>query len=202
MGSYRIALIPGDGAGVEVVDEGVKVMDAVAGQVGNLNLDYVRFDWGSDYYRRHGRMMPEDGIDQLSNFDAIYLGAVGWPDIQDYITLNGLLLPIRRAFDPVRKRTTGNPFRGGGLTSFRKKSRGDRPCRDAGEYRGGVFKRRGTDLPRKRARGGHPIRRFHPEGDGTDHPICLRSRQDPERNEESNLHYEIQRSGFWNGLLG
>ena len=112
MGSYRIALIPGDGAGVEVVDEGVKVMDAVAGQVGNLNLDYVRFDWGSDYYRRHGRMMPEDGIDQLSNFDAIYLGAVGWPDIQDHITLNGLLLPIRRAFDQYVNERPGILFEG------------------------------------------------------------------------------------------
>lgn len=99
MGSYRIALLPGDGAGVEVVDEGVKALNAVARKADHLKLDYVRFGWGSDHYRRHGRMMPEDAIDQLSRFDAIYLGAVGWPDIQDHVTLNGLLLPIRRAFD-------------------------------------------------------------------------------------------------------
>ncbi|MBI2951199.1 tartrate dehydrogenase [bacterium] len=99
MGSYRIALLPGDGAGVEVVDEGVKALNAVARKAGHLKLDYARFGWGSDHYRKHGRMMPADAIDQLSRFDAIYLGAVGWPDIQDHVTLNGLLLPIRRSFD-------------------------------------------------------------------------------------------------------
>lgn len=99
MGSYRIALLPGDGAGVEVVDEGVRALNTAARKAGNLKLDYVRFGWGSEHYRQHGRMMPADAIDQLSKFDAIYLGAVGWPDIQDHVTLNGLLLPIRRAFD-------------------------------------------------------------------------------------------------------
>ncbi|MSS70726.1 MAG: tartrate dehydrogenase [Candidatus Latescibacteria bacterium] len=99
MGSYHIALLPGDGAGVEVVDEGIKALNAAARRAGNLKFHYVRFGWGSEHYRKHGRMMPEDAIEQLSKFDVIYLGAVGWPDIQDHVTLNGLLLPIRRAFD-------------------------------------------------------------------------------------------------------
>ncbi len=63
MGFYRIALLPGDGAGVEVVDEGVKVMNAVARKKGGLKLDFVRFGWGSDHYRKHGRMMPPDALD-------------------------------------------------------------------------------------------------------------------------------------------
>ncbi len=93
MADFSIAVIPGDGVGREVVPEAIRVLDAIA------KLDYTHFDWGSDYYLHHGRMMPADAIDTLRNFDAILLGAIGHPDIPDHITLNGLLLPIRRAFD-------------------------------------------------------------------------------------------------------
>lgn len=98
MAQYNIAVIRGDGIGVEVVEEGLKVFNAVAEEF-DLSWNFIEYPWNSDYYKQHGEMMPSDGIDQLSTSDAIFLGAVGHPDIQDHITLNGLLLPIRRKFD-------------------------------------------------------------------------------------------------------
>lgn len=98
MGTYKIAIIKGDGIGVDVVNEGVKVLDAVASQYG-IAWDYTEFPWNSDYYLEHGVMMPATALDTLADFNAVFLGAVGHPDIQDNITLDGLLLPIRRRFD-------------------------------------------------------------------------------------------------------
>jgi tartrate dehydrogenase/decarboxylase/D-malate dehydrogenase len=99
MGRYTIAVIPGDGVGKEVVDEGIRVMETLGMQDPNLAFAFVRFDWGSEYYFRNGRMMPEDALETLATFDAIYLGAVGDPRLPDHVTLQGLLLPIRRTFD-------------------------------------------------------------------------------------------------------
>ena len=98
MAEYKIAVIRGDGIGVEVMEEGLKVLNAIADRY-NIKWDFVEFPWGSDYYFKHGHMMPADALDTLAAFDQIYLGAVGHPDIQDHVTLNGLLLPIRRRFD-------------------------------------------------------------------------------------------------------
>ena len=98
MKKYKIAVIPGDGIGVEVVSSALEVLTHVSKNK-DFEFEFTNFDWSSEYYFKNGVMMPEDGINQLSNFDAIFLGAVGHPDIQDHITLNGLLLPIRRAFD-------------------------------------------------------------------------------------------------------
>jgi len=99
MNTHRIALIPGDGIGVDVTDATLKVL-AAAGQRFGFALETTRFDWSCETYLATGRMMPEDGIEQLSGFDAIYLGAVGWPaTVPDSVSLHGLLLPIRKAFD-------------------------------------------------------------------------------------------------------
>jgi tartrate dehydrogenase/decarboxylase/D-malate dehydrogenase len=98
MNRYRIALIPGDGIGKEVIPAGTLVCEAASERFG-FRLEWQSFPWGSDYYFEHGAMMPEAGLEQLRPFDAIYLGAVGHPRIQDNVTLNGLLLPIRRGFD-------------------------------------------------------------------------------------------------------
>jgi tartrate dehydrogenase/decarboxylase/D-malate dehydrogenase len=98
LASHNIAVVRGDGIGVDVVEEGIKVLDA-AGKQHGVALSYKEMPWGSDWYFKNGEMMPSDAIATLSDFDAIYLGAVGHPDIQDHVTLNGLLLPIRRAFD-------------------------------------------------------------------------------------------------------
>lgn len=94
----KIALIPGDGIGKEVMPEGVRVLEAAASKHG-LNFDWHEFDWSCETYLQTGRMMPEDGIDQLRSMDAVYLGAVGFPSVADHISLWGLLIPIRREFD-------------------------------------------------------------------------------------------------------
>ena len=98
MASYNIAVIRGDGVGVEVIEEGLKVLRAV-GRLFEIDWNFVEHPWGSDYYLEHAEMMPPDGLERLAEADSIYLGAVGHPDIQDHVTLNGLLLPIRRTFD-------------------------------------------------------------------------------------------------------
>jgi tartrate dehydrogenase/decarboxylase / D-malate dehydrogenase len=100
MDRFRIAVIPGDGVGGEVTAAGREVLDALAaGSGGAFAIDWTEFDWGSDYYARNGRMMPADGLDILSDFDAIYFGAVGWPDLPDHVTLWGLRLAICQGFD-------------------------------------------------------------------------------------------------------
>ena len=98
MKTFTIAVIAGDGVGTEVVPEAKRVLEAV-GAKHNLSFVFQDFDWGSDHFFRWGRMMPAGAIDLLQPCDAILLGAVGHPDIPDHTTLNGLLLPIRRAFD-------------------------------------------------------------------------------------------------------
>jgi tartrate dehydrogenase/decarboxylase/D-malate dehydrogenase len=95
----KIAVIGGDGIGPEVVEAGIRVLEAATEGDGSSALTFTRFPWGCEYYLEHGRMMPEDGLETLAGFDAIYLGAVGWPTVPDHISLWGLLLPIRRGFD-------------------------------------------------------------------------------------------------------
>jgi len=99
MNSYRIAAVPGDGIGKEVIAAGVEVLRALADRDGGFKLDFETFDWGSDYYKKHGIMMPENGRETLKPFDAIYFGAVGAPDVPDHITLWGLRLAICQPFD-------------------------------------------------------------------------------------------------------
>ena len=99
MKSYRIAAIPGDGIGTEVVSAGVEVLEALAARDGGFRLEIDRFDWGGEYYKKHGRMMPENGRDRIRHHDAILFGSAGHPDIQDHITLWGLRLAICQGFD-------------------------------------------------------------------------------------------------------
>ncbi|MBZ6391497.1 MAG: tartrate dehydrogenase [Pantoea dispersa] len=99
MRNYKIAAIPADGIGPEVISAGVEVLQALTRHDEQLTFDVQTFDWGSDYYKQHGVMMPEDGLQTLKQFDAIYFGAVGAPDVPDHITLWGLRLPICQGFD-------------------------------------------------------------------------------------------------------
>ncbi|OJU09328.1 MAG: tartrate dehydrogenase [Caulobacterales bacterium 68-7] len=99
MREYKIAAIPADGIGPEVIAAGLEVLQALAARDGDLKFDVTAFDWGSDYYKAHGEMMPKDGPEQLKPFDAIFFGAVGAPDVPDHITLWGLRLPICQGFD-------------------------------------------------------------------------------------------------------
>src|SRR5208283_4100186 len=96
MKTYRIALLPGDGIGNEVIPAAVKVLNAA---IQDFTLSFESFDWGCEYYLRHGRMMPDDGLDALREFDAILLGAIGHPTVPDHISLRDLLLRIRFEFD-------------------------------------------------------------------------------------------------------
>jgi tartrate dehydrogenase/decarboxylase / D-malate dehydrogenase len=98
MHEFRIAVIAGDGIGREVTPAALRVVHRIEEDC-EAKFVFTEFDWGADYYFRHGRMMPADGVEQLRYFDAILLGAIGHPEIQDNVTLNGLLLPIRRSFD-------------------------------------------------------------------------------------------------------
>src|ERR1700761_559366 len=99
MREFSIAAIPADGIGPEVIDAGVTVLDALEKRLGDVRFTVRHFDWGSDYYKKHGVMMPADGLAELKKFDAIYFGAVGAPDVPDHITLWGLRLPICQGFD-------------------------------------------------------------------------------------------------------
>jgi tartrate dehydrogenase/decarboxylase/D-malate dehydrogenase len=96
--SYRIALIPGDGIGLEVVPEGVRALNELAGRFG-FAMNFSEFPYSCRHYLEHGCMMPEDGLDRLRPFDAILLGAVGAPGVPDHVSLWGLLIPLRRSFD-------------------------------------------------------------------------------------------------------
>ena len=118
MNRYKIAVIEGDGIGREVVPEGVRVLEA-AGRRYDIAFSWNHFDWSCQTYLKTGRMMPEDGLDQLRSFDAIYLGAVGYPGVPDHVSLWGLLIPIRRGFQqyvnlrPVRLlRGVDSPIKG------------------------------------------------------------------------------------------
>ncbi|RWK65751.1 tartrate dehydrogenase [Mesorhizobium sp.] len=99
MREYEIAAIPADGIGPEVIAAGLQALETLEERCGDFKLRVQHFDWGSDYYKAHGRMMPEDGVAQLKRFDAIFFGAVGAPDVPDDITLWGLRLPICQGFD-------------------------------------------------------------------------------------------------------
>ncbi|WP_409462728.1 tartrate dehydrogenase [Amycolatopsis sp. GA6-003] len=95
--THRIASIPGDGIGVDVTIEARRVLDAAADKYG-FSLEWTEFDWSCERYTKTGAMMPEDGVEQLSGFDGILLGAVGFPGVADHVSLWGLLIPLRRAF--------------------------------------------------------------------------------------------------------
>jgi tartrate dehydrogenase/decarboxylase / D-malate dehydrogenase len=99
MKRYKIAVIPGDGIGKEVIPAGVEVLSALAGRDGGFELAFDHFDWGSDLYRTTGLMMPPDGRDQIRRHDAIFFGAVGAPDVPDHVSLWGLRLAICQPFD-------------------------------------------------------------------------------------------------------
>jgi tartrate dehydrogenase/decarboxylase / D-malate dehydrogenase len=108
---HRIALIPGDGIGREVIPEGVRVLERLASRFG-FELAFEDFPYSCELYQRAGAMMPKDGLDRLSGFDAIFLGAVGAPGVPDHVSLWGLLIPIRRSFDQYVNLRPVKLFRG------------------------------------------------------------------------------------------
>ncbi|MBQ9155036.1 MAG: tartrate dehydrogenase [Solobacterium sp.] len=99
MNTYKIAVIPGDGIGPEVMNEAVRVLNRVSELDGSFGFEFTTYPWGCEYYLEHGEMMPADGIETLKQYDAILLGAVGYPGVPDHISLRDLLLRIRHDFD-------------------------------------------------------------------------------------------------------
>src|SRR4029079_9715647 len=98
MAALHIAVIPGDGIGVEVIDQAVRVAEKAVLHDGG-SITWNRLPWSTQYYKQHGRMMPADGLEMLQKHDAILFGAVGSPDVPDTIPVHGLLFPMRRQFD-------------------------------------------------------------------------------------------------------
>jgi tartrate dehydrogenase/decarboxylase/D-malate dehydrogenase len=162
---HRIAVIPGDGIGKEVVPEGMRVLES-AGRRFGIEFTWAQFDWSCQAYASTGRMMPDDGLDRLRAFDAIYLGAVGFPGVPDHVSLWGLLIPIRRGFHqyvnlrPVRLlRGARTPLAGRGpedidMVVVRENNEGEYSEIGGRLYRGtaeelavqqAVFTRRGCD---------------------------------------------------------
>jgi len=99
MKEYTVAVIAGDGIGPEVLAEGIKVLKKIAQLDGAFQVSFTEYPWGCEYYLKTGKMMEEDGLEKLKAFDAIYLGAVGYPGVPDNVSLGDLLLKIRRGFD-------------------------------------------------------------------------------------------------------
>ena len=99
MRTHKIAAIPGDGIGTEVIAAGLEVLAACAKHDGGFVLDVTHFDWGSDYYKTHGGMMPANGVAAMRAYDAIYFGAVGAPGVPDHVSLWGLRLAICQGLD-------------------------------------------------------------------------------------------------------
>ncbi|QLG27274.1 tartrate dehydrogenase [Halorarum halophilum] len=163
--SYDIALLPGDGIGIEVIDATLPLLEDAA-DLGGFSVETTRYEWGSERYLEEGSMMPEDAIETLEGYDAILLGAVGHPDIPDHLTLRGMMLPIRKAFDQqVCKRPSvlfdgiESPLRGyeGGdidLVVFRENTEGEYSDAGGHEHRGyphevavqtAIYTRQGTE---------------------------------------------------------
>src|SRR6266849_2941516 len=99
MRTYRIAAIPGDGIGVEVIAAGLRALEALAAKEGSFRFEVENFPWSSDYYLEHGHYIPEGGLQKLRGFDAIFFGAVGSQKVPDHVSLWGLRLPICQGFD-------------------------------------------------------------------------------------------------------
>ena len=201
MRTHRIAAIPADGIGKEVIPAGLRVLQALAERSGDFRLDVTDFPWGTDYYRETGKMMAEDGLETLKGFDAIFFGAVGDQHVPDDITLWGLRLKICQGFDQYAniRPTRVLP----GLTSpLRSVQPGDidwvivrensrrricRPWRPRPSRPPGGGRHRDGDL--------HPCRR-HP-----DHAHRLRHRRRPAAQEADRRH-QVQRAEARHGLLG
>jgi tartrate dehydrogenase/decarboxylase/D-malate dehydrogenase len=148
MREYSIAAIPADGIGPEVIGAGTAVLEALQKRLGDVKFNVKTFDWGSDYYRHHGVMMPADGLEVLKKFDAIYFGAVGAPDVPDHVTLWGLRLPICQGFDQYANVRPTKILPGIHLAAApcrdRRSRLGDRP----GKLRGRICPLRRTGAPR------------------------------------------------------
>ena len=179
MAQFRIAVIPGDGIGNEVVPEGIKVLERIAETSGGqISFVFESFPWGSAYYQQHGRMMAENALSVLQRFDAIYFGAVGWPDVPDHVSLWGLRLAICQGFDqyvclrPVRLLPgIASPLRDAYPRAHRLRRR-------PREHRGRIRRRRRSNVGAGRMQRSPCRPRLHRARLRTDHPLRVRPGDD------------------------
>jgi len=169
MNTYQIATIPGDGIGKEVIPESVKILNAIADKCG-FQLKFKNHDYSCEYFKKYGKMMPEDGLERLRDSDSIFLGAVGYPGVPDHISLWGLLIPIRRNFQqyvnlrPVKLlKGVASPLKNPGPVDFyivRENNEGEYSSIGGRLYEGtdhelavqeSIFTRRGVDRVMKYA---------------------------------------------------
>ena len=202
MSSYDIAVIRGDGIGKEVVEEGLKALDAV-GSSEDISWNFTEFPWGSDYYLEHGMMLPGDGVDQLASFDAIFLGAVGHPKIQDHITLNGLLLPIRRTFDQYVCERPSILYPGVDSPLAGKKPYDIDLVVIQREHRGGVRQRGRLPVPGVPGGGGGPgLRVFTRRGTERVVDYAFQLAQAAQQGKEGRVDHKVERNGLRDGVVG
>ena len=200
MKTFTIAVIAGDGVGLEVVPQAKRVLEKT-GHKHNLTFAFQDFDWGASHFFRWGKMMPSGALDLLQPCDAILLGAVGHPEIPDHTTLNGLLLPIRRAFDQsptyVRRSLSGREIasgrtgRGPDRHGHRPREHGRRVCA------GGRLRLHGA------ARGGrHPDGRLHAPRRRARGALCFRTGGEARQEDEGHLDHQIERARLRHGAVG
>ena len=138
--NYRVAVIAGDGIGREVVPEGIAALEAAARRYG-FGFEWHEFDWSCETYAKTGRMMPEDGLDQLRPFDAVFLGAVGYPGVPDHVSLWGLLIPLRRELPAIHQPAPGAAAGRGRVAAEGPRARRHRFLCRAREQRGRILRR-------------------------------------------------------------
>ena len=201
MRQYNIASIPADGIGPEVIEAGLEVLDALVARDLGFTLKIARYDWGSNYYRRHGVFMPADALAWLRVSDAIYFGAVGDPDIPDHVSLWGLRLQICQGLDQYAnvRPTRILP----GVTSpLRNVGPGDLDWLIIRENSEGEYAGQGGRTPSRPAGGGGDRgRHLHPRRRRTHPALCLRMRPRP-ATQASDRGHQIQRPTPRHGVLG
>ncbi len=201
MRRHRIAVIGADGIGPEVIAAGCRIIDAAADTDGGFAMEYTEFDWGSDHYRRTGKMMPDDGVETIRDFDAIYFGAVGDREIPDAVTLWGLRLAICQGLDQYANvrptRTPARCHRPPAAGTRRGHRLGDRP-RELGRR---VCRRRRPRTSRPAHRARHGRCRLHPHRRRPHRPLRLRPRHVPA---PAQAHHrdEVERPAPRDGVLG
>ena len=203
MKTFTIAVIAGDGVGTEVIPQAKRVLESSRQEASASTFAFQDFDWGADHFFRWGRMMPAGAIDLLQPCDAILLGAVGHPEIPDHTTLNGLLLPIRRAFDQYANVRPGVSVSGRAIARWRGRKGGDIDFvvvreNTEGEYAqvgGFVYQHQPEEIAIQTSvftrRGIERIVRFAFE-------LAVQAQQEEARH----LDHQVQRAGLQHGAVG
>ena len=201
MKTLTIAVIAGDGVGQEVVPQAKRVLEKAAHKH-DLSFAFQDFEWGASHFFRWGKMMPSGALDLLQPCDAILLGAVGHPDIPDHTTLNGLLLPIRRAFDQYANVRPAFLYPGVASPLAGRAGAVDRYGDRAREHRGRVRAGGRFRLHGAARRGGHSDVRIHPPGNRARGSLCFRTGGKAGQEKAGDLDHQVECARIRHGALG